>query len=124
LFDSAGNTRALISVDAQGTPSVALYDGRKARAIVSVMDQGPYVALADEQSRRQITLGAGPAMAQLLFEDVSNPGVCVIGISPDRTVGMLVVDAKGDTRVEALLQANGKAGFMAVHPDGQVSTLP
>jgi hypothetical protein len=64
LFDSAGNTRALISVDAQGTPSVALYDGRKARAIVSVMDQGPYVALADEQSRRQITLGAGPAMAQ------------------------------------------------------------
>ena len=64
MFDSAGNTRALISVDAQDTPSLALYDGRNARAIVSVMDQGPYVALADEQSRRQITLGAGPAMAQ------------------------------------------------------------
>jgi hypothetical protein len=124
LFDSAGNTRALINVDEQDAPSLALYDGRMARAIVSVMAQGPYVALADEQSRRQITLGAGPGMAQILFEDASNPGTCVIGISADRTVGMVVADSKGETRVKALLQADGKAGFMVASPDGQVSTLP
>ena len=124
LFDSAGNTRALLNVDEQDTPSLALYDGRMARAIVSVMSQGPYMALADEQSRRQITLGAGPATAQILFEDASHPGSCVIGIGADRTVGLAVADSKGETRVEALLQADGKARFMAVHPDGQVSTLP
>lgn len=124
LFDSAGNTRALINVDEQDAPSVALYDGRMARAVVSVMDQGPFVALADEQSRRQVTLGAGPGMAQILFEDANNSGTCVIGIGANRTVGMAVADSKGETRVEALLQPDGKAGFMAVHPDGQVSTLP
>jgi hypothetical protein len=124
LFDSAGNTRALINVDEQDAPSIALYDGHTARAVVSVMDLGPYVALADEQSRRQITLGAGTGTAQILFEDVSKAGTCVIGIGADRSVGMAVADAKGETRVEALLQADGKAGFMAVHPDGQISTLP
>ena len=124
LFDSAGNTRALVNVDEQDTPSLALHDGRKARAIVGVMGQGPYLALADEQSRRQITLGVGPGTAQILLEDVSNPGTCVIGIGVDHTIGMAVADPKGETRVEALLQPDGKAGFMAVHPDGQVSTLP
>ena len=123
LFDSAGNTRALINVDEQDTPSLALYDGRMARAIVSVMGQGPYIALTDEQSRRQVTLGVGPAMAQILFEDASIPGTCVIGIGADRTVGMVVADSKGATRVRAFLQPDGKAGVMAVGSDGQVSTL-
>jgi hypothetical protein len=124
LFDSAGNTRALVNVDEQDTPSLALYDGHKARAVVSVMGQGPYLALADEQSRRQITLGTGPGTAQILFEDVSNPGTCVVGIGADHTVGMAVADPKGETRVEVLLQPDGKAGLMAVQVDGQVSTLP
>jgi hypothetical protein len=123
LFDSAGNTRALINVDEQDTPSLALYDGRMARAIVSVMGQGPYMALTDEQSRRQITLGTGLGMAQILFEDVSSPGTCVVGIGADRTVGMVVADSKGEIRVRAFLQPDGKAGVMAAGSDGQISTL-
>jgi hypothetical protein len=82
------------------------------------------MALTDEQSRRQITLGTGLGMAQILFEDACNPGTCVVGIGADNTIGMAVAGSKGETRIEALLQADGKAGFMAVHPDGQVSTLP
>jgi hypothetical protein len=124
LFDSAGNTRALVNVDPQDTPSVALYDGTTARAIVSVMEEGPYIALADGQSRRQITLAAGDGLAQALFEDAANPGTCVIGISTDRTVGMLIADEQRRGRVAAYLQADGKSGLMVTGPDGRVTTVP
>ncbi len=124
LSDSAGNMRALVNVDEKDVPSVCLYDKANARLILSVVEQGPYATLADERSRRQITLGAAPGLAQLVFEDASHPGMCSLGIQPDRTVGLMVADSRGQTRVEALLQADGKAGFMAVAPNGQEFRLP
>jgi hypothetical protein len=59
LLDSAGNTRAVAFVDEHDSPSLALFDGQTARLSASVLRTGPFLALMDEQSNRQVTLAAG-----------------------------------------------------------------
>jgi hypothetical protein len=124
LMDSAGNTRALVNVDPGDTPSIALFDAKVARAVVSVMDIGPYLALTDGQSRRQVTLAAGADTAEILFEDAGRPGSCEVGIRPDRSVGLIVYDGSQRPRVAALLASAGDAGITVADPQGRVTKLP
>jgi hypothetical protein len=71
LLDSAGNTRAVAFVDEHDSPSLALFDGQTARLSASVLRTGPFLALMDEQSNRQVTLAAGESFAEAVFEDPS-----------------------------------------------------
>lgn len=124
LFDSAGNTRLLVNVDPQDVPSIALYDHAMVRLALTVPPDGPFLTLADEQSRRQVTLRGGKGAAEALFEDAGDAGACVIGVHEDRSVGLGIAGPGATPRLSLTLTGDGHAGLGVIDPNGNETVVP
>jgi hypothetical protein len=124
LSDSAGNTRALVNVDEQDIPSIALYDGATARLVLTVPQDGPFLTLADEASRRQVTLRGGKGAAEALFEDASNAGALAIGVHEDRSVGLMIAGPAATPRLVLVLRGDGHAGLGFIDANGNETSIP
>jgi len=124
LCDSAGNTRALVCVDEQDAPAVSLYDSRMVRLVLRVNAEGPFVALADEQSRRQVTLVATRDTALALFQDPGGRAAVVAGIGADQTAGFSVAGPGDKSRLQLAMRGDSTAGLVVSDPAGTITTVP
>jgi hypothetical protein len=124
LCDSAGNTRALVCVDEQDAPAVSLYDGRTTRLVLSVNAGGPFVTLADEQSRRQVTLVATRDTALALFQDPGGRATVAAGLGTNQTDGFFVSGPGEASRIQLALCGDGTAGLAVSDPAGTITTVP
>jgi hypothetical protein len=124
LCDSAGNTRALVCVDEQDAPAISLYDGRMTRLVLRVNAEGPFVALADEQSRRQVTLTATRDSALALFQDHDGRATVAAGIGADQTAGFSVAGPGDTSRLQLALRGDGTADLVVSDPAGTITTVP
>ena len=124
LCDSAGNTRALMCVDEQDAPAITLYDSLTTRLILRVNADGPFVALADEQSRRQVTLVASRDTALAIFQDPGGRATVTAGIVPDQTAGFSVAGPGATSRIQLALRGDGTADLVVSDPAGTITTVP
>ena len=124
LSDSAGNTRALMCVDEQDTPAISLYDGRMSRLVLSVNADGPFVALADEQSRRQVTLAATRDTALAIFQDSGGRAAVTAGIGADQVAGFFVAGPGDTPRLQLAMRGDGTADLVVSDPAGTITTVP
>jgi hypothetical protein len=124
LCDSAGNTRALMCVDEQDAPAITLFDSGLVRLALSVNADGPFVALTDEQSRRQVTLLASGDTALAIFQDPDGRATVAAGIGADQTAGFSVAGPGVTSRIQLALRGDGTADLVVSDPAGTITTVP
>lgn len=125
LFDSAGNTRALVNVEENDSPSIALFDGQRVRLSAGVAGGEPYLALADEQNRRQVTLAAGKVGSGALIEDTAARRATVfLGLNTNESAGLSVFGPKSEPRAQFGPDASGAAGLLVTDAAGRKSRFP
>jgi hypothetical protein len=110
LLDTEGNSRAVISVDADDASRIVLQDpdGRERLRLSLLADGSTGMAFADRQGQSRAVLGLLPdETSTLVFADRLGQTRAVLGLSPDESTTLLFADRAGNTRVEIDVDANG-----------------
>ena len=133
FYDEAGKKRALLSVDADGSPGLGLFDkAGEVRAMLSILANGrPSLSLWDENGQPRVTLGAGvlrlsqtdlvecPESSLMLFGETGTAwaDLCVF---PGGTPGLSFHDEAGKARVGLWLDADGTPNLNLWGKDDEV----